>query len=107
MNALGIWIAIFLAVILAYGVWMGECILRDVAVGWSMQNVDSGQNGGVTLLAATGSLIGRWSEQIGLKIVAAALIVTGLVLSICNLIAVFRDEKRKKLAAVEETCEEE
>lgn len=95
-----------LAVILAYGVWMGECILRDVAVGWSMQNVDSGQNGGVTLLVATGSLIGR-SERIGLNIVAAALIVTGLVLSIFNLVAAVRDEKRKKLAEAEESCEEE
>lgn len=93
------------AVILAYGVWMGECILRDVAVGWNVKNGATFVNAHVLMLVNAGSFIGR-VEHIGVRIVAVAMMVVGLVLGILNLYAVFRDEKREKLAKTEESYEE-
>lgn len=46
------------AVILAYGVWMGECILRDVAVGWNVKDGATFVNGHVLLFVNAGSFIG-------------------------------------------------
>ncbi len=93
------------AVILAYGVWMGECILRDVTVGWNVKGEDSPHNWPFVLLATIGLIIVR-VEHIGVRIVAMAMVVVGLILQILNLYAILRDEKRKKLAETEEACEE-
>ena len=94
------------AVILAYGVWMGECILRDVTVGWNVKGEDSQKNCPALLLIVIGNVVGH-VEHIGVKIVALAMAVVGVVLQILILFIILRDEKRKKLAAMEEACEEE
>lgn len=94
-----------IAVILAYGVWMGECILRDVTVGWNVKELDSPNNGALLLLTTIGLVIVR-VEHIGVRIVGMAMVVVGLVLQILNLCAIMRDEKRKKLAEAEEEVEE-
>ena len=70
-----------LAVILAYGVWMGECVLRDVAVGWNIKPEKRvAQPRHVFLLFNWGVGFFIGFDYIEIKVVAGALSITAFAI---------------------------
>lgn len=95
-------ICAMLAVILAYGVWMGECILRDVAIGWNIKQENRRLPMYVLLLCNVSVGFFFNVEHTGIKIVAAAFWITGFAMLMLQSYADHRRKKRDECV-----CEEE
>jgi len=93
-----------LAVILAYGVWMGECILRDVAIGWNTKKENKRPQLGVFLPSYLGIWFILYSKHTGMKVIGGAFIVTAVTMVILQGYAEYRQKKAEKVT--EDSCEE-
>lgn len=90
-------------VILAYGVWKGECLLRFATLGWSIGSKNEGPYS--SMLCSLGMLLAIF-KRMEIRIVALLLMITGLTLMLLHLYATYRWKKAEKLAETEEPCEE-
>ena len=91
-----------LAVVLAFGVWMGECILRDVAIGWNIKQESRRLPLYVLFLSNIGISFAYNFPHTRIKIVAAAFAITGASML---MLQSYADHRRKKREA--NVCEEE
>lgn len=91
-----------LAVILSFGVWMGECILRDVAIGWNIKQENRRLPFFVLLMCNLGITCFFNIQHTGIKIVGAALGITAFTML---MLQSYADHRRKKREA--NVCEEE
>ena len=89
-------------VVLAFGVWMGECILRDVAIGWNIKQENRRLPLYVLFLSNIGISFAYNFPHTRIKIVAAAFAITGASML---MLQSYADHRRKKREA--NVCEEE
>lgn len=92
-----------LAVVLAYGIWMGECIFRGVAYGWNMKPEQRAPH---PVMVGPLCMIAAFMEDIRLTIVAVAVAVTVFVISILNVCVERRLRKLEKDVEMAVPCEE-
>lgn len=92
-----------LAVILAYGIWKGECISRGVAYGWNMKPEQRAPH---PVMVGPLCMIAAFMEDIRLTIVAVAVAVTVFVISILNVCVERRLRKLEKDVEMAVPCEE-
>lgn len=90
-------------VVLAYGIWKGECLLRFATLGWSIGSKNEGPYS--SMLCSLGMLLAIF-KRMEIRIVAVVLMITGLTLMLLHLYATYRWKKAEKLAETEDPCEE-
>ena len=99
-----VFVVAVLAVILAYGVWMGECILRDVAIGWNIKQENRKLPLYILFLCNVSIGVFFNAEHTGIKVVTGAFWITGFVMMMLQSYVDRRKKKAEKL--MEEVCEE-